>query len=164
VAEPLAPPSAAQLLELLPQQEPFRFVDEILEVDEDHIVARYTFRPGADFYRGHFPGNPITPGVLLIEAMAQTGVVALGIYLVACEKGLEEVRRVLTVFTDVTAEFSGVVRPGDAVTIRARKVFFRRMKLRAEVEMRRDDGTLVATATVAGMGIEATAAGHGGES
>jgi 3-hydroxyacyl-[acyl-carrier-protein] dehydratase len=71
-----------EVLELLPQQEPFRFVDEILEVDSEHIVSRYTFRPGADFYRGHFPGNPITPGVLLIEAMAQTGVVALGIYLV----------------------------------------------------------------------------------
>ena len=69
----------------------------------------------------------------------------------------------LTVFTDVTAEFSGVVRPGDTVTIRARKVFFRRMKLRAEVEMRLADGSLVATATVAGMGIEAApAAGRGG--
>jgi 3-hydroxyacyl-[acyl-carrier-protein] dehydratase len=157
VAEPV---DGARVLELLPQQEPFRFVDEILEVDEDHIVARTTFRPDADFYRGHFPGNPITPGVLLIEAMAQTGVVALGIYLVAREKGAEEVRRVLTVFTDVTAEFSGVVRPGDTVTIRARKVFFRRMKLRAEVEMRSADGTLVATATVAGMGIE-TSDGEG---
>jgi 3-hydroxyacyl-[acyl-carrier-protein] dehydratase len=164
VAEPFPPPSAAQVLALLPQQEPFRFVDEIVEVDAEHIVARYTFRPEADFYRGHFPGNPITPGVLLIEAMAQTGVVALGIYLVARERGVEEVRRVLTVFTDVTAEFSGVVRPGETVTIRARKVFFRRMKLRAEVEMSKDDGSLVATATVAGMGIEAAAAtvGHGG--
>jgi 3-hydroxyacyl-[acyl-carrier-protein] dehydratase len=158
VAEPLVPLTGSQVLELLPQREPFRFVDEILEMGDDHIVARYTFRPEADFYRGHFPGNPITPGVLLIEAMAQTGVVALGIYLVARERGVEEVRRVLTVFTDVTAEFSGVVRPGDTVTMRARKVFFRRMKLRAEVEMRRDDGTLVATATVAGMGIEAASA------
>jgi 3-hydroxyacyl-[acyl-carrier-protein] dehydratase len=146
----------ARVLELLPQQEPFRFVDEILEVDEDHIVARYTFRPEADFYRGHFPGNPITPGVLLVEAMAQTGVVALGIYLVARERGVEEVKRVLTVFTDVSAEFAGVVRPGDTVTMRARKVFFRRMKLRAEVEMRKDDGSLVATATVAGMGVGGT--------
>jgi 3-hydroxyacyl-[acyl-carrier-protein] dehydratase len=59
------------------------------------------------------------------------------------------------VFTDVTAEFSGVVRPGDTVTISARKVFFRRMKLRSEVEMRAADGTLVATATVAGMGVAA---------
>jgi len=155
VAEPL---SGAQVLELLPQQEPFRFVDEILELGDEHIVARYTFRPEADFYRGHFPGNPITPGVLLIEAMAQTGVVALGIYLVAREKGADEVKRVLTVFTDVTAEFSGVVRPGDTVTMRARMVFFRRMKLRAEVEMRKSDGTIVATATVAGMGIAAGAA------
>jgi 3-hydroxyacyl-[acyl-carrier-protein] dehydratase len=157
VAEPLAPLTGSQVLELLPQREPFRFVDEILEMGDDHIVARYTFRPEADFYRGHFPGNPITPGVLLIEAMAQTGVVALGIYLVARERGVEEVRRVLTVFTDVTAEFTGVVRPGDTVTIRARKVFFRRMKLRAEVEMRKGDGSLVASATVAGMGIEGVA-------
>ena len=157
MAEPFVPLTGSQVLDLLPQQEPFRFVDEILEVGDDHIVARYTFRPEADFYRGHFPGNPITPGVLLIEAMAQTGVVALGIYLVARERGVEEVRRVLTVFTDVTAEFTGVVRPGDTVTIRARKVFFRRMKLRAEVEMRRGDGSLVATATVAGMGIEGVA-------
>jgi 3-hydroxyacyl-[acyl-carrier-protein] dehydratase len=155
VAEPLAPLNGARILDLLPQQAPFRFVDEILEIDDAHIVARYTFRPDADFYRGHFPGNPITPGVLLIEAMAQTGVVALGIYLVARERGVEEVRRVLTVFTDVTAEFSGVVRPGDTVTMSARKVFFRRMKLRADVEMRKSDGSLVATATVAGMGIEA---------
>ena len=51
--------------------------------------------------------------MLLIEAMAQAGVVALGIYLVARETGVEEVRRVLTVFTDVTVEFSGIVRPGD---------------------------------------------------
>ena len=157
MAEPFAPLSCALFLDWLPQQEPFRFVDEILEIGDDHIVARYTFRPEADFYRGHFPGNPITPGVLLIEAMAQTGVVALGIYLVARERGVEEVRRVLTVFTDVTAEFAGVVRPGDTVTIRARKVFFRRMKLRAEVEMRKGDGSLVATATVAGMGIEGAA-------
>jgi 3-hydroxyacyl-[acyl-carrier-protein] dehydratase len=154
VVEAHAPLTGAQVLELLPQREPFRFVDEILEVDDDHIVAKYTFRPEADFYRGHFPGNPITPGVLLIESMAQTGVVALGIYLVARQRGAEEVERVLTVFTDVTAEFSGVVRPGDTVTISARKVFFRRMKLRAEVEMRKADGSLVATATVAGMGIE----------
>jgi 3-hydroxyacyl-[acyl-carrier-protein] dehydratase len=158
VAEAL---DGAAVLALLPQQQPFRFVDEILEVDDDHIVSRYTFRPEADFYRGHFPGNPITPGVLLIEAMAQTGVVALGIYIVARERGLEQVRRVLTVFTDVTAEFSGVVRPGDTVTIRARKVFFRRMKLRSEVEMRLADGTLVATATLAGMGVEARAATAG---
>jgi len=146
--------SRAQLLELVPQREPFRFIDEIVEVDEEHIVSRYTFRADADFYRGHFPGNPMTPGVLLIEAMAQTGVVALGIYIVGTQKGLDEVGRFLTVFSDVNAEFSSVVRPGETLTISARKVFFRRMKLRSEVEMRKDDGSLVATATLGGMGVE----------
>lgn len=148
--------SRAQLLQMVPQQEPFRFIDEIVEVDAEHIVSRYTFRADADFYRGHFPGNPITPGVLLIEAMAQTGVVALGIYIVATEKGLDEVGRYLTVFADVNAEFSGVVRPGEPLTITGKKVYFRRMKLRSEVEMRKQDGSLVATASLGGMGVEVT--------
>ena len=159
--------SRARLLELVPQQEPFRFIDEIVEVDTDHIVSRYTFRPDADFYRGHFPGNPITPGVLLIEAMAQTGVVALGIYIVAAEKGLDEVDRYLTMFADVSAEFSGVVRPGEPLTITGKKVYFRRMKLRSDVEMRKDDGSLVATASLGGMGVEVasiTEDGEGGQS
>ena len=77
--------SKAEVLALVPQQEPFRFIDEIVELDDEHIVARYTFRPDADFYRGHFPGNPITPGVILTETMAQAGVVAFGIYLYALE-------------------------------------------------------------------------------
>ena len=66
-----------EVLALVPQQAPFRFIDEILELDDEHIVAAYTFPSDADFYRGHFPGNPITPGVILIETMAQAGVVAL---------------------------------------------------------------------------------------
>ena len=72
-----------QVLDLIPQQDPFRFIDEILELDDDHIVGVYRFRPDADFYRGHFPGNPVTPGVILIESLAQVGIVALGIYLFA---------------------------------------------------------------------------------
>ena len=61
--------SPRQILELLPQQHPFRFVDEILEVDEQRISGRYTFRHDEFFYSGHFPGRPITPGVILLESM-----------------------------------------------------------------------------------------------
>ena len=71
----------AEVLAAIPHRPPFRFVDEIVELDDEHIVAAYRFPADADFYRGHFPGNPITPGVLLLEAMAQAGVVAHGIYL-----------------------------------------------------------------------------------
>jgi len=143
----------AEVLAAIPQQEPFRFIDEILEIDEDTIVAAYTFRPEHDFYRGHFPGRPITPGVILIESMAQAGVVALGIHLLDREFGAEEAKRYTTLFTDAQVEFSGVVVPPARVITTGRKVFFRRRKLRAQVEMRLEDGSLVCSGTLSGMGV-----------
>jgi 3-hydroxyacyl-[acyl-carrier-protein] dehydratase len=142
-----------EVLELLPQQDPFRFVDEIIEVDGEHIEARYRFRPESDFYRGHFPGNPMTPGVILLEAIAQVGVVALGIFLIAQDRGRAEVERTISLFTDAEVDFSGIVKPGDAVTISATKVFFRRGKLRSKAEMTLDDGTVVCAATISGIGV-----------
>lgn len=150
MASPLTP---AELLALVPQQEPFRFIDEILAVDEDHIVASYTWRPGADFYRGHFPGRPVTPGVLLIEAMAQAGVVAQGIWIVTRDGGREAAEKLVTVFTEADVEFSGIVPPGAKVRIEGRKEFFRRNKLRSRVQMTLEDGTVVCSGTLAGMGV-----------
>ena len=141
-----------QVLDLIPQQDPFRFIDDIIELDEDHIVGVYRFRPEADFYRGHFPGNPVTPGVILIESLAQVGIVALGIYLLAQESEADT-SKVMTLFTDTDVEFSGIVKPGDRVTITAEKVFFRRRKLRSKAEMKLDDGTIVCSGTVSGIGI-----------
>jgi 3-hydroxyacyl-[acyl-carrier-protein] dehydratase len=145
--------SPAQLLARIPQQPPFRFVDEILAVDDEHIEARYRWREDADFYRGHFPGNPVTPGVLLVESMAQAGVVALGLYLVSKEIGAAETEKLVTVFTDANVEFTGRVLPGERVHITGRKVYFRRRKLRSQVEMRLDDGSVVCSGTLSGMGI-----------
>ncbi len=141
-----------QVLDLIPQQDPFRFIDDIVELDNDHIVGVYRFRPEADFYRGHFPGNPVTPGVILIESLAQVGIVALGIYLLAQESE-EEITKMMTLFTDTDVEFAGIVNPGDRVTITAEKVFFRRRKLRSRAVMKLDDGTIVCSGTVSGMGI-----------
>src|SRR5438105_14216597 len=111
----------AAVLDAMPHRPPFRFIDEILELDDEHIVAPYRFSADADFYRGHFPGNPITPGVLLLEAMAQAGVVAYGIYLLGRAAAGPPL---LTLFTDATVEFTGVVRPGQCVLIRGRKLVF----------------------------------------
>lgn len=88
-----------------------------------------------------------------MEAMAQAGVVAQGIYLYALEFSAEEVEKVITVFTDANIEFSGQVLPGERVTTTGRVVFFRRKKLRAQVEMRKDDGTLVCSGELSGMGV-----------
>ena len=139
--------------ERIPQHEPFRFIDEIVKLGDDGIEAAYTWRPDADFYRGHFPSNPVTPGVLLVESMAQVGVVALGIYLLAKEGSIDELNKLVTVFTDVQVDFSGIVTPGSRVEISARKVFFRRRKLRSEVEMKLEDGTLVCSGFLSGMGV-----------
>jgi 3-hydroxyacyl-[acyl-carrier-protein] dehydratase len=141
-----------EVLDALPQQEPFRFVDEILEIDEEHIVGTYRFRPDADFYRGHFPGNPVTPGVILIESLAQVGIVALGLYLLTLESESDK-DKITTLFTDTSVDFNGIVMPGDRVTISAKKTFFRRRKLRSEAEMTLDDGTVVCSGSVSGMGV-----------
>jgi 3-hydroxyacyl-[acyl-carrier-protein] dehydratase len=141
-----------QVLDLIPQQDPFRFIDDILELDDDHIVGTYRFRPDADFYRGHFPENPVTPGVILVESLAQVGIVALGIYLFSRESEADTTK-VMTLFTDMNVEFAGIVNPGDRVTITAEKVFFRRRKLRSKAEMKLADGTVVCSGTISGMGI-----------
>ncbi len=145
--------TAEQVLARIPQREPFRFIDEILELDTEHIVAAYRFRPEADFYRGHFPGQPITPGALLIETMAQAAVVALGIFLVSIEESSDDLDKLVTLFTDANVEFSGAVNPGDRVTVHGTKVFFRRRKLRSLAEMRLADGSVVCSGTLSGMGV-----------
>jgi 3-hydroxyacyl-[acyl-carrier-protein] dehydratase len=141
------------VLAAIPQREPFRFVDEILEIDDEHVVATYRWREDADFYRGHFPGNPVTPGVLLVESMAQAGVVALGLFLLARDSSPADVEKLVTVFTDANVEFSGLVRPGDRVRITGRKVFYRRRKLRSQVEMCLEDGSVVCAGVLSGMGV-----------
>jgi 3-hydroxyacyl-[acyl-carrier-protein] dehydratase len=148
-----APLTPAEVLARIPQQEPFRFIDEILEVDDQRIAAAYRFRRDAAFYRGHFPGRPITPGVLLIEAMAQAAVVAHGIYLLSRNEGGDEASKLVTLFTDANVEFSGVVNPGDRVTVHGSPVFFRRRKLRSQVEMRLEDGSVVCSGVLSGMGV-----------
>ena len=145
--------SRREVLALVPQQEPFRFIDEIIELDPEHIVASYRFREDSDFYRGHFPGNPITPGVILVEAMAQAAVVAFGIYLYARTYSADEVEKLVTVFTDANVDFTGAVAPGERVITSACVEFFRRKKLRARAEMKREDGSLVCSGILSGMGV-----------
>jgi 3-hydroxyacyl-[acyl-carrier-protein] dehydratase len=145
--------SPGQILDLLPQQRPFRFVDQILEVDEQRISGRYTFRHDEFFYGGHFPGRPITPGVILLESMCQVGVVALGIYLFALEHSAEAAADWTTLFVEAESEFLRSVMPGETVTIRGERIIWRRHKLRSRIEMFGADGALVAQTTASGVGV-----------
>ncbi len=142
------------ILESVPQQRPFRFIDDILEVDDEHIVGTYRFREDEYFYKGHFPGQPITPGVILIEAMAQTGVVAFGLYLLMRQMGLDDAKKLTTLFTLAEGvEFTGVVHPGERVIVKGQKVYYRMGTLKMKVTMERENGETVSFGFLAGRGI-----------
>ena len=146
-----------EVLELVPQQAPFRFIDEIISLDEQQIVGAYRFREDEFFYRGHFPGRPITPGVILIETMAQIGVVAYGMYLLACQRHVRpsQMKGPLSLFSLADGvEFKGIVKPGERVIVRGKKIYMRRGALKVDVSMERENGEVVCVGKLAGMGVD----------
>jgi 3-hydroxyacyl-[acyl-carrier-protein] dehydratase len=96
----------------LPHREPFLFLDEVVEiVPGDSARGIKTFGPDEPFFRGHFPGNPIVPGVLLIEALAQIAGIA------ASRPG-----SALRLAAVKTMKFPRPVRPAQQVEVAARKL------------------------------------------
>tara|TARA_B100000214_G_scaffold129331_1_gene91941 strand:+ start:56 stop:493 length:438 start_codon:yes stop_codon:yes gene_type:complete len=61
-----------EIKKLLPHRDPFLFIDKVLDLSAEHIVAERYVSPEESFFKGHFPEFPIMPGVLIVEAMAQT--------------------------------------------------------------------------------------------
>lgn len=146
-----------EILDLVPQRAPFRFIDEIISLDEEQIVGAYRFRDDEFFYRGHFPGHPITPGVILIETMAQIGVVAYGMYLLACQRHVRpnQMKEPLSLFSLADGvEFKGIVKPGERVIVKGRKIYMRRGALKVDISMERENGEIVCVGKLAGMGVE----------
>jgi 3-hydroxyacyl-[acyl-carrier-protein] dehydratase len=144
-----------QVMDLIPQQPPFRFIDEILEMDERRISAAYRFRETEFFYAGHFPGNPVTPGVILIETMAQTGVVAMGIYQLL-RRGFdpEKLKTMTTLFALAdSVEFFAPVLPGERVITHGELVYLRHGSLKAKTRITRESGEIVCTGLLTGAGV-----------
>src|SRR5260370_12462017 len=104
-------PNLPPVRSVLPHREPFLFIDRVLHLSEGTVVAVRTFREDELFFAGHFPGQPIVPGVLLVEGLAQTMAYfalvnrpATRIYLVGIDR----------------ARFRSTVWPGSEVTFRVR--------------------------------------------
>lgn len=136
-----------EILSKLPYEKPFLFVDELLYVDENGVRGTYSFKDDLDFYKGHFKGNPVTPGVILTETMAQIGVVCLGIFLL--NKDLNK-NNIITL-TSTEIEFSKPVLPNEKVTVVSEKIYFRFGKLKCRVVMTNEVGEQVCTGTISGM-------------
>lgn len=146
-----------EVLDCLPQQKPFRFVDEILSMDDEQIVGAYRFREDEYFYRGHFPGYPVTPGVILIETMAQVGVVAFGIYLLSRQKNMRpgDMQLPISLFSLADGvEFKQIVKPGERVIVKAKKIYFRKMTIKAAVSMEKENGEMVCSGELSGVGVD----------
>ncbi|HCQ12697.1 3-hydroxyacyl-ACP dehydratase FabZ family protein [Flavobacterium sp.] len=131
----------------LPYSKPFLFVDEITSISENGVVGNYTFDENLDFYKGHFKNNPVTPGVILTEVMAQIGVVCLGIYLLNNDIN----KNTLIALTSSEIEYLKPVFPKEKVVVISEKIYFRFGKLKCKVKMIKDSGIEVCNGTIAGM-------------
>lgn len=148
--------NSRQLIDRLPYQDPFLFVDGFDDLNEDRITGHYTFPENAFFYQGHFKDYPVTPGVILTECMAQIGVVGLGLYLLnneseRREKPNSEARPVELAMSNMNVDFFIPVLPGEKVRVSSEKEYFRFKKLKCRVQMHNESGKLIGKGEISGM-------------
>ena len=136
-----------EIISRIPYSKPFLFVNEIIHIDENGVEGTYTFDENLDFYKGHFKDNPITPGVILTETMAQIGLVCFGIFLL--NNNFSSKSSIALTSTDI--EFIKVVYPKEKVTVISEKIYFRFGKLKCKVFMKNQKGQVVCSGTIAGM-------------
>lgn len=100
-----------QIKEIIPHRDPFLLIDEVTELEAGvRVVAKKYIKPDEDWFRGHFPNQPVQPGVLMIEMLAQAGAV--------CALSLPENKGKIAFFSGIDkARFRGVVLPGDTLTL-----------------------------------------------
>ena len=136
-----------EIFSVLPYSKPFLFVDEITSINENGVEGTYFFDESLDFYKGHFKNNPITPGVILAETMAQIGVVCLGIYLL--KNSFNSNSKIALTSSEI--EYLKPVFPNQKVKVISEKVYFRFNKLKCKVSMFNDANEEVCRGTIAGM-------------
>jgi len=120
-----------EIKKILPHREPFLFVDEVLEISDKKIVSKRIIKADEYFFKGHFPVESIMPGVLIVEAIAQTGGVML----------LRRYPGAIPLFIGIDkARFRKIVKPGDTLVM--------------EVELLQERGTIVKIAGVAKVNNE----------
>ncbi len=120
------------VLKAIPHRPPFLFVDKIVELTDTKIKATKEINPEEAFFQGHYPGNPIMPGVLICESIFQTGAILLSNIITDISEGTPVLTRINN------GKFKNIVRPGATLEMeveiveRVSNAFF--MKGKASVE------------------------------
>lgn len=105
--------SRDEICQWIPHRDPFLWIDEVVEETENRLTARKFVAPDLDVFRGHYPGQPVLPGVLLCEAALQAGAVLIGRQgMLALAPGRVPVATRLN-----NVKFRRMVRPGDTLEI-----------------------------------------------
>jgi len=121
-------------------------------LSEEEVRGDYTLKQDAFFYEDHFEGNPVTPGVIITEIMAQIGLVVLGIFLILKDTGLNfEDDSMYPLLTSTDVSFYKMVLPNQKVTVISKKQYFRFGKLKCYVEMYDASKELVAKGMFSGI-------------
>ncbi len=109
-----------EIMSILPHRHPFLLIDRVLEMEEGkRCVALKNVTMNEPFFRGHFPQEPVMPGVLIIEALAQTGAVAM--------LSMDEFKGKIAFFGGIDkAKFRGKVVPGDTLRLEVEMIKIKR--------------------------------------
>lgn len=142
--------SHSDIIDLLPYKHPFHFVDEIQLLDNENAIGSYLIKEDEYYFEGHFPGNPVVPGAILGEIMAQIGLVCLGLYLTEPK----DRPYVLPAFSSMQLDFLSFAKPGDLLIVESKKIYFRFGKLKCQVSCKKENGTIIAKGELAGMIIK----------
>lgn len=139
--------NAREIMEILPHRYPFLFIDRVLEIESNRIVALKNVTCNEPHFQGHFPGSPVMPGVLLVEAMAQAG----GVLML---RDVPDRHEKLIYFTGIDrCRFRRPVVPGDQVifevTVKKRRSRFAVLEGVAKV-----DGEMVAEAQLSSAMVD----------
>ena len=105
-----------EILKAIPHRPPFLFVDKIIEITDTKIKATRKVSPQEEYFKGHYPGNPIMPGVLVCEAIFQSGAILLSRIIGQVDDGVPVLVRINN------ARFKSMVKPGDTLELEAEVV------------------------------------------